>query len=191
MEVIHDCTFSLYLPNRADFHSRMKYDFPVAAISLSDYNTIREMLGYEPISLADGEFTTQWKAIATEDEQESFLREHQQIQTDAGTLTLSAQPCYEESIGETAYNTYTDALYIFPDQVCEQLLPVMRNRYITTAESISYDIARELEQVFTEQYPELTDTGVSYSIRLSTLQVNSTKAGNFVLQAAMLYGGGC
>lgn len=45
-----------------------------------------------------------------------------------------------------------------------------------------------LEQAFTEQYPELADTGVSYSIRLSTLQVNSTKAGNFVLQAAMLYG---
>ena len=86
--MIHNCTFSLYLPNRADFHNRVKYDFPVAAISLSDYNTIREMLGYEPISLADGEFTTQWKAIATEDEQESFLQEYQQIQTDAGTLIL-------------------------------------------------------------------------------------------------------
>ena len=72
--------------------------------------------------------------------------------------------------------------------MCEQLLPVMRNRYITTAEAISYDNARELEQAFTGQYPEQTDTGVSYSIRLSTLQVNSTKAGNFVLQAAMLYG---
>lgn len=57
------------------------------------------------------------KAIATEDEQESFLREHQQIQTDAGTLILSTQPCYEESIAETAYNTYTDVLYIFPDRV--------------------------------------------------------------------------
>ena len=56
--MIHNCTFSLYLPNRADFHNRVKYDFPVAAISLSDYNTIREMLGYEPISLADSEFTT-------------------------------------------------------------------------------------------------------------------------------------
>ena len=66
---------------------------------------------------------------------------------------------------------------------------MIRNRYITTAESISYDTARELEQVFTEQSPELTDTGVSHSIRLSTLQVNSTKAENFVLQAAMLYGG--
>lgn len=115
--MIYNCTFSLYLPNRADFHSRVKYDFPVAAISLSDYNTIREMLGYEPISLADDEFTTQWKAIATEDEQDSFLREHQQIQTDAGTLILSTQPCYEESIAETAYNTYTDVLYIFPDRV--------------------------------------------------------------------------
>ena len=81
-----------------------------------------------------------------------------------------------------------DSLYIFPDSVCEQLLPVMRNRYITTEEAISYDNARALEQAFTEQYPELADTGVSYSIRLSTLQVNSTKAGNFVLQAAMLYG---
>lgn len=29
---------------------------------------------------------------------------------------------------------------------------------------------------------------MAYSIRLSTLQINSTRAGNFVLQAAMLYG---
>ena len=186
--VSRDCTFSLYLPERVDFHSRVKYEFPVVAIALSDYNTIREMLGYEPISLADDEFATQWKAIATKEDRDIFLREHPQVQTDAGMLTLSAQPYYEESIGETAYNSYTDVLYIFPDRVCEQLLPVIRNRYITTKEAISYDDARELEQVFTDQHPELADTGVSYSIRLSTLQINSTKAGNFVLQAAMLYG---
>ena len=186
--VSRDCTFSLYLPERVDFHSRVKYEFPVVAIALSDYNTIRGMLGYEPISLADDEFATQWKAIATKEDRDIFLREHPQVQTDAGMLTLSAQPYYEESIGETAYNSYTDVLYIFPDRVCEQLLPVIRNRYITTKEAISYDDARELEQVFTDQHPELADTGVSYSIRLSTLQINSTKAGNFVLQAAMLYG---
>ena len=68
------------------------------------------------------------------------------------------------------------------------LLPVMRNRYITTSESISYENARELEQTFSDEYPEDTDTGVSYGIRLSTLQINSTKANNFVLQATMLYG---
>ena len=49
--IADDCMFHLYLPEKADFHNRQKYDFPVAAISLSDYNAIREMLGYEPISL--------------------------------------------------------------------------------------------------------------------------------------------
>ena len=188
METDNDCTFSLYLPNKEDFHNRVKYDFPVVAISLSDYNTIREMLGHEPISLSGNEFTTQWQTISTEEEQDRFLREHTSIVTDAGELMLSGQPYYEEAIGETVYNSYTDVLYVFPDSVCEKLLPVMRNRYITTSENISYESARELEQVFSDVYPEIADTGVSYAIRLSTLQINSTKANNFVLQASMLYG---
>lgn len=184
----YDCTFNLYLPKKDDFHNRFKYDFPVVAISLSDYNTIREMLGYEPVALSENEFTTQWKAIATEEERDGFLKKHTSVMTDTGELTLSGQPYYEEAIGETVYNSYTDVLYVFPDSVCEKLLPVMRNRYITTSESISYKNAHELEQVFSDEYPEDTDTGVSYGIRLSTLQINSSKAGNFVLQATMLYG---
>ena len=183
-----DCTFSLYLPEKEDFHNRVKYDFPVVAISLSDYNRVREMLGYEPVSLSENEFTTQWQTIATEEERDSFLKEHTSVMTDAGELILSGQPYYEEAIGETVYNSYTDVLYVFPDSVCEKLLPVIRNRYITTTDNIAYKNARELEQAFSDEYPEDTDTGVSYGIRLSTLQINSTKANNFVLQATMLYG---
>lgn len=184
----YDCTFSIYLPNKDDFHNRVKYDFPIAAISLSDYNTIREMLGYEPISLSENEFTTQWQTIATVEERNDFLGKHSSIMTDAGELILSKQPYYTEAIGETVYNSYTDVLYVFPDRVCDKLLPVMQNRYITTSENISYESARALEQAFSDKYPEMADTGVSYAIRLSTLQINSTKANNFVLQAAMLYG---
>ncbi len=184
----YDCTFNLYLPEKDDFHNRQKYDFPIAAISLSDYNTIREMLGYKQISLGENEFTTQWKAIATEDERNSFLKEHTRIMTDAGALTLSGQSYYEDAIGETAYNSYTDILYVLPDSICEKLLPVMKNRYITTAQNISYENARELEKLFTDEYPEQTESGVMYGIRFSTLQTNSTIANNFVLQAAMLYG---
>ena len=183
-----DCTFSLYLPEKEDFHNRVKYDFPVVAISLSDYNRVREMLGYEPVSLSENEFTTQWQTIATEEERDSFLKEHTSVMTDAGELILSGQPYYEEAIGETVYNSYTDVLYVFPDSVCEKLLPVIRNRYITTTDNIAYNNARELEQAFSDEYPEDTDTGVTYGIRLSTLQINSTKANNFVLQATMLYG---
>ncbi len=188
IDIEHDCIFDLYLPEKKDFHRRVKYDFPVAAISLSDYNRIREMLGYEPVSLAENEFTTQWKMVAAAEERDSFLAGHTCVVTDAGELTLSREPYFEETIGETVYNSYTDVLYVFPDRVCEKLLPVMRNRYITVSETIPYESALELERAFSEEYPEAADTGVSYGIRLRTLQVNSTKAGNFVLQASMLYG---
>lgn len=189
IKTAYDCTFSLYLPDKNDFHNRIKYDFPVVAVSLGDYNLIRTMLGYETISLKENEYTTQWKSIAAEEERESFLREHTGIMTDAGALTLSSeQPYHEELIGETVYNSYTNVLYVLPDSICENLLPVMQNRYISTTETISYDDARKLERAFTSIYPEEADTGVSYGIRLSTLQINSSKANNFVLQAAMLYG---
>lgn len=184
----YDCTFNLYLPEKADFHNRQKYDFPIAAISLSDYNTIREMLGYEQISLGEDEFTTQWQTIATEEERDSFLKEHTSIMTDAGELTLSEHSYYEDAIGETVYNSYTNILYVLPDSICEKLLPVIKNRYITTEENISYENAKELEKLFTEEYPEQTESGVMYGIRFSTLQTNSTIASNFILQAAMLYG---
>ena len=77
------------------------------------------MLGYEQISLEEDEFTTQWKAIATEEERDSFLKEHTSIMTDAGELTLSGQSYYEDPIGETAYNSYTNVLYVLPDNICE------------------------------------------------------------------------
>ena len=88
----------------------------------------------------------------------------------------------------TAYNSYTNVVCVFPDSVCEALLPVMQNRYIITEESLSYADASELEKRFTAKYPEQTDTGPAYGIRMSTLQINETTAGNFVLQASMLYG---
>ena len=187
IKAVSDLTFSLYLPCRDDFYNRSKYDFPVAAISLSDYNEIRKMLGYEPVTLSENEFATQWKSVATDEERDSWLNENRSIVTDAGKLSLSGHPFYEEAIGETAYNSYTDVLCVFPDSVCEKLLPVIQNRYIMTEEKISYRDARELEHIFTEEYPEMTEKGVSYAIRLSTLQINSAKANNFVLKASMIY----
>lgn len=183
-----DCTFSLYLPRQEDFYSRVKYDFPTAAISLSDYNALRAMLDLEPVTLAEGEFTTQWKAIATEEEREAFLAARPAVDTDAGTLALADQACYTDPMGETFYNSYTDVVYVFPDAVCEQLLPVMRCRYIRTGESLDYETARALEQLFADSYPEQAPGGTEYAIRLRTLQVNSTRASTFVLQASLLYG---
>lgn len=132
-----DCAFSLYLPNCEDFHDRVKHEFPVVAISLSDYNAIREMLGYEAITLEENEFTTQWHTTATTDEQEEFIRSHAVVDTDVGRLTLSEQASYQEAMGETLYNSYTQVVYVFPDSVCQNLLSVKRNRYIQTSKELS------------------------------------------------------
>ena len=188
IETAYDCTFHLYLPVREDFHNRMKYDFPTAAISLSDYNAVRRMLGFEEITLKENEFTTHWKAVATGEEQDAFLQSHKTVKTDKGNLTLAQSPCHQEKMGGTMYNLYTNVLLVFPDNICRDLLQVIENRYIMTKEPLSYDKARLLETEFTEVYPEETETGAGYGIRLSTLQINDTKGNNFVLQASMLYG---
>lgn len=191
----YDHTFCEYLPRRADFHTRVKWQFPVLAISLSDYNAIREMLGHAPISLADNAFAMQWQSIASDDEKAAFLQSHPAVSTDAGTLTLADSGSYDISIGESIYNYYTDVIYIFPDHICEKLLSVNRERYIQTAEELSYADARALEAVFldlhdtdTGQPQQSEASGVQYDIRLRTLEMNSTIGFNFVLKSAMIYG---
>lgn len=187
--VAYDCTYNLYLPRHDDFHNRIKLDFPIAAISLSDYNAIREMLGYEPVKLEKDEFTTQWREVATEEDIRSFLNSHATVSTDAGSFALAQDAAYTDPIGGMVYNLYTDVLYVFPDAACEKFLPVMRDRFIVTKETISYDDAKALEQIFLEKYPEEPDeeTGVQHYFRMSTLQINSSKADTFILRAGMTY----
>ena len=74
IQITQDRVFSLSLPEASQFHNRNKYDFPVVAVALSDYNAIRQMLGYPPISLGAREFSTQWDAISTPEDQAAFLR---------------------------------------------------------------------------------------------------------------------
>lgn len=159
------------------------------AISLSDYNALREMLGYEQVFLNEGEFTTQWQTIATEEDRNEFLSNHTVISTDMGTLSLAENAYHLEAIGETVYNSYTDVIYVFPDNICNNLLSVMRNRYVKTETPIPYNEAIYLENTFAQKYPEKPDSrnGVQYYIRTSTQQINSSIAGNFVLQATMIY----
>lgn len=187
--VAYDCTFNLYLPNQEDFNKRIKLDFPIVAISLSDYNALREMLGYEQVFLNEGEFTTQWQKIATEEDRNEFLSNHTVISTDMGTLSLAENAYHLEAIGETVYNLYTDVIYVFPDNICNNLLSVMRNRYVKTETAIPYKEAICLENTFAQKYPEKPDNrnGVHYYIRTRTQQINSSIAGNFVLQATMIY----
>lgn len=187
IQIIDDCSFSLYLPMAEDFHQRIKWSFPVLAISLSDYNHLLDMRGLDTITLDENEFTTQWQSIATEEERNEFIESHSTVRTDAGILEMASENASDAALGEYLYNNYTDVVYVFPDEICKQLLSVNRNRAIKTAEPLPYDVAIGLQQEFERKFPEQPE-GVNYYIRTSTQQINSTTASNFVMQASMTYG---
>lgn len=183
----YDLAYNLYLPNKKDFHKRVKFDFPIVAISLSDYNYIRKMLNLDTIDLKEDEFTTHWQSIATEDERDNFLSSNKIINTDSGELRLSKNSYHLEPIGETIYNSYTNILLVFPDDKCTSLMPVIKNRYIQTKETLPFDTVLELQNQFDKKYPE-SDDGMHYFIRTSTAQINSNKASNFIFKTSMIYG---
>ena len=153
-------------------------------ISLSDYNQLRQMAGEEAISLNDREFALQWQSVAQGEKRKAFAAEHQNLETDQGTLTLAKGGAYEAELGEYLYNDYTDCLYILPDTVCEGLTPVLVNSYINTAEPLPYEKALELQELFSRTYPQ----SEIYDIRIATLQINQSITERFVFQCCMTYG---
>ncbi len=184
-----DLTFSEYLPRRESFHQRVKYDFPPLVIALTDYNAIRKMLGYEPVILKSDEFATHWHRAANIRDIEDYIAAHPLLETDAGTLKLSENAVFQEPVGESVYNLYTDAVYIIPDETAKELLPVQRNRFVMTKHPLSFKTAESLEQLLVNSYPEEPDKDnlPSYSTTIHTTEVNRTIALNFILKASLIY----
>lgn len=185
----YDITFSEYLPKEEQFHQRIKYNFPPLALALSDYNNLREMLGFEPVILAEDEFTTQWTLTAGNKDIEEYTDKYPILETDAGILRLSENSAFQDSMGESIYNLYTDFVYIIPDEVAEKLLQVQRNRFVKTSTPLSYHMAAELEGILLDAYPE--DSGadsVDYNNTVNTSEVNRIISSNFVLKASLIYG---
>ena len=111
------------------------------------------MLGHPPITLDDGEFATQWQTIATPEERARLSVYTYQVGNRCGCTEPGITACLYGTNGETIYNSYTDVLYILPDAVCQQLLPVMRNRYICTADPISFRSAQEMGEAVFQHIP--------------------------------------
>ena len=183
-----DCTMTLYLPRKELFYSRMKSDFPMLAISLSDYNHLRRMVGLDPISLEEGTFTTQWRSTVSEEDMETFLDDNPVAETDAGLLNQAADRAYQAGISENVYNLYTDVVYVFPDSICGKLLGVERHRYINTAEPMPYETCTRLEDLFEKMLPtDMQGDGVNYLIRTRSTEVSDTTSGIFIIKTAMTY----
>ena len=188
ISVRDDCSFKTYFVNKTDFYNQLensrKNAPPITAISLSDYNHLLKMAGYDEISLRDHEFTTQWLSITPQDAISTYLEAHKSIRTDGGDLQLADISAHTVDLGEDFYN-FQSVIYIVPDHICNKLTSANTFRYMMADKTISYDIAQELKSYF--ENSSLTDSLVTYNITMRTIEVNDNSAIIFIMQTGLTY----
>ena len=175
-----DCTFSTYFLKASDVHGQSA----ITAISLSDYNHLMEMFGYEKISLAENEFSTQWLSITPKSTMETFETQYDRIATDNGELILSAIEPKTEELGEVIYSNQNVVL-ILPDLTCDKLTVANSYRYIMTESPLSYADAEQLTDYFHEYMP--MDGQEVYSVTTKTIERNDTSVLIFIVQTGLIY----
>ena len=97
---------------------------------------------------------------------------------------------FQEPVGESIYNLYTDVVYIIPDEIAQVLLPVQSNRFVMTQYPLPFKTAEMLEQLLGRSYPEDPDKDnlAGYSTTVHTTELNRIIALNFILKASLIYG---
>lgn len=136
-------------------------DLPRLAMSISDYNDMRQMAGMEPVSLAENEF---FMHLDYEMDMESItasLSGSRAIRIDDGTLlNLASEKVYNDPLGTYLFH-HADSVLVFPDPVCENL-HLARTCYYANAETaIPYDLCDtvrdEIAASFQSRYSYLFD----------------------------------
>ncbi len=133
-------------------------DLPRLAMTISDYNDMRKMAGFETIELADDQF---FMHIDYELDRESIEKsiDTTQIQLDDGTvLTLADKSVCNEPLGKYLFNMDGTVL-VFPDEVCNNLFLARICYYANTENEIPYalcdTIYEEILAYFKEHYSYL------------------------------------
>lgn len=144
-----------YFIDKDDFYKRDKRDIqsiPTLAISLSDFNEMRSMLGYKKINLNENEFATQWEQKVDQDNITKYFNENKSININGKVLNISSSPYYDESIGEGIYNFYTDKIIILPDEVCENLVLASTDFVANINSKLSYEKANDFEYKYVNNW---------------------------------------
>lgn len=163
------------------------------AIALSDYNHLREMAGYEPVSLNEDEFTLQFHHLTTKQQIQDFTEETTTLSLGGGkTLSLKENENYRTPLGEFLYNYFgtSNFCYILPDQVCEDLQKGNIKYYANFEEKLTIDeavqIESKLDDFFTsgeQEHPWKLD------FRMKTIQRNTGMTSALAMKMLLYYGG--
>ena len=114
------------------------------AISLSDFNKLRSMLGYKEIEFKENEFTTQWHGATNNEVINNYLKKNYQLNINGKIFNISENSNYKESIGEGFYHK-RDNIIILPDKVCEELDFLEVNFLANIENEMSYEEADDFQ----------------------------------------------
>lgn len=117
------------------------YDYDTY-ICLSDYNKLREMLGYEAVSLDEGEYAIQIKARMEKDLNGEIRR--RKILTQAGELSLS--DIYTIGFAQTG-NNGADYLLVVPDAACAGMTPYFSDLAVSIRGEFPVELQETLEDI--------------------------------------------
>ena len=134
-----------YFLNEEDFYKRDDMSIPPLAISLSDFNKLRNMQGYEQINLANYEYTTQWDGNTEDSEIENYINQNKFLNVSGSDMKISKDGYYKETLGEGIYNYPAKNIIILPDEICKGLVGAGVDLFITTNNEMKYEDALEFE----------------------------------------------
>ena len=146
------CQVEKYFIDKDEFYTGDRNNSPMLAISLSDFNKLRTMLGYEKINLKENEFTTQWHSVVNNTDINKFLSKNKHLNINGEILNISKDSHYKESIGEGIYDFYSYNIIILPDNVCKDLTLAETNFLANLNNQMSYEDAVNFESKYIEKW---------------------------------------
>lgn len=146
------CQVEKYFIDKDEFYTGDRNNSPMLAISLSDFNKLRTMLGYEKINLKENEFTTQWHSVVNNTDINKFLSKNKHLNINGEILNISKDSYYKESIGEGIYDFYSYNIIILPDKVCKDLTLAETNFLANLNNQMSYKDAVNFESKYIEKW---------------------------------------
>lgn len=146
------CEVEKYFINKDDFYNKDKNNVSTIAISLSDFNKLRSMLGYDEIEIKDNEFTTQWHSAVNDEEISNYIKDYANLNVNGEELKLSENSNYKESIGEGLYGSYVNNIIILPDKVCDNLTFAEKNFVANINNKMSYEEADDFQYKYVNEW---------------------------------------
>ena len=180
-------TGQLYLLQADDIDKTVK-NAPLLAISVDSYNQMRALSDLPEITLDSDEYGIAWSFDTLPETITQFNQEVSSIHAGNSTLHKKSGADYQDPTGMVLFTSRMQAVYIIPDDICNNLLMATSFYAGNTEKPLAYDFAERFDQ---EMWKYQFNLGVfsenQLYVRLGTLQDNEGISNALLLRLVGTY----